>query len=212
MSKIVSLLEQVALFQKLSSNRLEELSQHFTVVKESKGQMLYFAGSQPECINFLICGQVKATSYLADGKKLINLIYQPGSFFAESSLEDKPLPFCLETKDYCIMLRVSTKNFWGILEKNPDLNRRFIQLLANKNLEQSEQLTLLGTPDAAERISKYLTFLYKLNPMRVPISLTHLEISEACMVTRETATRAISRLTKTGQIIIEGRKIIPCFN
>jgi CRP-like cAMP-binding protein len=212
MSKIIALLAQVQLFRNLSNEKLEELSRHFTLIKKEKGELLYSAGDQPECIHFLIVGQIMAATYFPDGKRLINLFYQPGSFFAESSLEDKPLPFFLETRDYSTMLRIRTSDFWYILETNPDLNRRFIQQLASKNLEQNEQLTLLSIPDTKERVKKFLAMIVRLNPLHMPVNLTHQEISDACCLTRETVTRTITLLTKAGQIKKDGRRLIPCFS
>ncbi|NTW22082.1 Crp/Fnr family transcriptional regulator [Candidatus Falkowbacteria bacterium] len=211
-TSIVPTLKQVPLFNGLSEEKLEEISKHFTLIKKEKKVVLYIEGDNPDCLTFLTCGSVKATSYPVDGevKRLINVIYLPGDFFAESSLEGKPLPFDLETREYSIMLRIKTADFRQILESNLDLFWKFLQQQATEKLELNRKLGILSQADAKERIIQFLVYFYKQLPTYLPINLTHEEIGELCGMARETVTRVLGALKKTGQIKFDGRRIIPC--
>lgn len=212
MSKISVSLKQVPLFKDLSEEKLEEISSFFTVVKREKKCVLYMEGENPDCLHFLTCGSVKGYACISEsrGRNVMSVIYQPGDFFAESSLDAQPLPFTLITREYSIMLKVSTKNFWTILESNPTLYRKFLTQQAMEKLEMNKRLNILTQLDAAERVKQFLCLIFKKSPM-APINLTHEEIGDGCGMTRETTSRILGLFRKTGQIVMHGRRIIPCF-
>ncbi len=213
MSKITTALKQVPLFEGLTEERLEDIGRFFTLVKHEKKAVLHMEGENPDCLNFLIAGTVKAITHLSDDgeKKMINVIYQPGNFFAESSLDKLPLPFTLIAREHVVMLRISTDNFRHILESDLGLFWKFLQQQAMEKLELNRRLTILSQADAKERIKQFLGFVYQQHPLKLPLNLSHEEIGEACSIARETVTRVLGLLKKAGQIKFDGRRIIPCF-
>jgi len=212
MSKLTRKLHSVPIFSKLTEETLEEISRFFTIVQKEKKIVINYVDEVPDSINFLTFGTVMAITEDINGEdETVNHIYQPGSFFAESSLDSKPLPFTLKTRETCTFLRIKTEDFKLILKNNFEIHWDFSLQLAAKNLEYYELLTLKKVYSVRERLMIFLKSFYNKNPLKTPISLTHREIAGILGSARETISRFLEEFEKNGQIQIDGRKIIPKF-
>lgn len=209
-------LSSIPLFKGLNDKDEAEIGGFFTKHIVEAKSIIYFQGDTPDSINFMVHGLVLAVNVDSGGNEFVISSYQQGAFFAESSLDGQTLPFQFEATCRTTFIRIKVKNFWGILNKYPQLNQRFIGQMAAKDKNLNYFMTLLDSNDAIKKIYGVLKFLYinqnegKL-PSRyenaIPLYLTQERLGSLAKVTRETATRTMRNLKLGGFIHVDHRRI-----
>ena len=127
------------LLQASSGNEaLRELTLDRNINRYKKKQVIYSEGNHPNRLYFIVKGKVKAYKTNEDGKELITELFSPGDFVGHIALlEGTQYNDTAEALEETELAVVPREDFDALINKNPEIARKFIQLLA-RNISDKE--------------------------------------------------------------------------
>jgi CRP-like cAMP-binding protein len=179
-----------------------------------KGQVIFYEGNHAMGLFCLFDGKVKLSKLGNDGKDQIVRFSKSGDIMGyRSLLSNEPYHATATAMEDSYICMVSKENFLAVVEENPKLSLKLIQLLS-KDLKTAEQhLIDVAQKTVKERISESLlvlksTFGLAADNKTLNISLTRSEIADMAGTTTESAIRTLAQLCEEGVILLEGRSIV----
>ncbi len=124
-------------------NALSSLTEDRNVNKFKKKQIIYSEGNHPNRLYFVLKGKVKVYKTNEDGKELVTDLFSPGDFLGHIALLEGTVyndtAVALEDTELAV---IPKEDFDELVNTNPEVAHKFIQLLA-KNISVKET-QLLG--------------------------------------------------------------------
>ncbi len=197
------LLRKIALFERLSPENLESLTDVCIRKNLSKRDILFLEGQQGDSLFILLQGNVQLYKSDADGKEIVIKIVKPGEMFAEAILfEIDRYPVTAEALSKCDLLAIPRRQFLRLLEDHR-FRDEFIGSLMGKLRYLAEQIRYLSLHDVEER---FLIFLREQFGEReeIRIGLTKKDVASAIGTTPETLSRILLRLKEAGRLTWRG--------
>ncbi len=125
------------------NNALQALTENRNTNIYKKKQVIYSEGNHPNRLYYVVKGKVKAFKTHEDGKELITELYSAGDFLGYIPLlEGSVYKDTAEAFELTELAVIPKEDFEDLLNKNSEVAKKFIQLLA-KNISEKEQ-HLLG--------------------------------------------------------------------
>ncbi len=212
----IEFLKDIELFSSLTEDELHEITSTRSIVikKFRKGQTILYEEDTNEYMYIIFEGEVKAIQTTEDGKEIILAMHGSGDFFGEISLLDgKTIPArVMATKD-AITAIISKKDFYSLLGHNK-VAIKMSQILCSRLRESWAKVQMLNFNNASQRVKMLLIMLSDKYGSKsdegiiLEIKLTHQDIAEMSGMTRETVTRVIDKLQKSGEIAVLKNKVI----
>jgi CRP/FNR family cyclic AMP-dependent transcriptional regulator len=179
-----------------------------------EGMRLFSEGESPRGVAMLYKGRVRLTMNSADGKTLVLKVAKPGDFLdLGSSLLGKPHEVSAETSEPVELRTLPQKDFLRLMQQDGHLSLQVAQYLSQDFHEACVELTMLGLSRTAE--SRIASLLLRINGETKPgkdgavkLTSTHEELSQVVGTSRETVTRVLARLRRSGLIEIHGSKLV----
>ncbi|GAA4406732.1 response regulator [Nibrella viscosa] len=126
-----------------------------------KKQFVYSEGDEPARLFFLKKGRVKTYKTNADGKELITGLYQAGDFFGYVSLlEQTDHTDTAVTLEDSELIYIPKETFMDLMIRDPEVAKRFVQLLANRVSEREQQLLGMAYNSLRRRVADTLLSLH----------------------------------------------------
>lgn len=123
---------------------LAELTAGRNINHYKKKQLIYTEGNHPNRLYYVIKGKVKAYKTNEDGKELVTDLFSPGDFVGHIALlEGAPYKDTVETMEESELAVIPKEDFDDLLNKSPEVVKKFIQLLARNISEKETQLLRL---------------------------------------------------------------------
>ncbi len=124
----VDRLRKAPLFAELSRDELQELAKVTEDLEVSAGKVLCREGETAQEFFVIIEGEAEATR---GGRALATM--SDGDFFGEIALiEDIPRTATVTARTPLRFFVVTRQSFWGMLERNPDVERKLLRTLAKR--------------------------------------------------------------------------------
>jgi CRP-like cAMP-binding protein len=143
-------------------NDLHSLAENRNVNKYKKKQIVYAEGNHPNRLYYVVTGKVKAYKTNDDGKELVIELYSPGDFFGYlAMLEETVYHDTTEAMEETTLSVIPKEDFDELLSNNPQVARKFIQLLAKNIAEKEEQLLGLAYNSLRKKVADALMLLQK---------------------------------------------------
>ncbi len=210
----IEFLRNIELFSSLTDDELREITMNLVIKKFGKGQTILYEEDTNEYMYIIFEGEVKAIQTTEEGKEIILAMHGSGDFFGEISLLDgKTIPArVLATKD-SITAIISKKGFYSLLSHNK-VAIKMSQILCSRLRESWAKVQMLNFNNASQRVKMLLIMLSDKYGSKsdegiiLKIKLTHQDLAEMSGMTRETVTRVIDKLQKSGEIEILKNKVI----
>ncbi len=214
-AQIVSALKVVPLFQELDEPALREmasLTRHRTYPPHTA---LFHAGEPGHMLYVIVAGQVRIEKVSASGE-MIHLAYRGrGDHFGELALLDgKPRMASAVTVSECVCLTIERAAFQHCLRDAPSVASQIMATLAERLREAADALESAQELDVLGRLCKALLELAPdrgpnadRGPAEITLRITHQELADRIGATRESVTRALSGLRKTGLIHTSGSSL-----
>lgn len=126
-----------------SDSTLQDFTKNRNINTYKKKQLIYQEGNHPNKLYYIIKGRVKTFKTNDDGKELIIDLFNEGDFLGYiPMLEGKTYTETAEALELTEVAVIPKEEFEDLMSKNPEVSKKFIQLLA-KNVSQKEN-QLLG--------------------------------------------------------------------
>lgn len=141
-------------------NILESFTEGRNVNKFKKKQIIYSAGNHPNRLYYIIKGKVKTYKTNDDGKELVTDLYSTGDFLGYTSLLESSVyndtAEALEETELAIIPR---EDFDDLINKNPEVAKKFIKLLARNVFAKEDQLLGMAYNSLRKKVADALLML-----------------------------------------------------
>lgn len=144
------------------NNTLESITENRDTNIYKKKQIIYSEGNHPNRLYYVLKGKVKTFKTHEDGKELVTDLYSEGDFLGYIPLLEgtvyKETAEALELTELAI---IPKEDFDELLNKNPEVSKKFIQLLANSIAVKEEHLLGLAYNSLRQKVAEALITIQK---------------------------------------------------
>lgn len=132
MTDIIEHIKHVSLFKTLQENELKLLSTLFATHEYKEGETVLQELEESKALYILVEGEVNVCLE-TEGIEIVIDELKPGQFFGEMALLDgKPRSAGVVCVSNCKLLKLSSKDFYEILERNPSILRSLVLELCDR--------------------------------------------------------------------------------
>ncbi|NJN41342.1 MAG: Crp/Fnr family transcriptional regulator [Flammeovirgaceae bacterium] len=205
---------QHSLFNGLSKEELENVSDHKTCIQYKKGQNIFYEGTRPMGLYCVNGGKVKVFKNNVQGKEYIVYIAKPGDFLGYRSLLSEEYyagtATVLEDAKICF---IPKDQFFGVLYKNPLFMQRVVKAICIEMGIMEEKMAELAHKSVRERLAANLLMLKETygvdggESTLIDLALSREDLASIVGTATETVIRLLSEFKKDGLISFEGKRI-----
>jgi CRP/FNR family cyclic AMP-dependent transcriptional regulator len=195
-------LEGVALFTGLKEASLSALANAGKFMQFEKGQFVFFQSDPAEKVYLVRSGLVSIVLESPDGREMVINEMRPGDFFGEvGALTRQPHSTSVIARTKCELLALPSQAFLGILETEPVLARRILEMTATRLRSSSERESALAFLDAQARLARLLLQLDQQMHEKGYVTISQEELAQRTGQTRQTVAKALGRWRRAGWLI-----------
>jgi CRP-like cAMP-binding protein len=200
-----------SVFKSFSDEAIQYLDRSCKIHEYSAKQQILWYEDKSTDVYFIVRGEAQALIFNESGRSVRYALFKAGEFFGElAALDGLPRSATVVAKTECAIGVLSSEKFAFLLDNYPSFNRivlmRFVDIIRTGN-ERIRKISLLG---ANQRICIELLRLAELgsgNNLIIDQVPTQEVFAQNLGISRETVIRAFQRLSETGAIKRELRKI-----
>lgn len=139
---------------------LETITLDRNINRYKKKQIVYSEGNHPNRLYYVLKGKVKAYKTNEDGKELITELFSRGDFVGHVALLEKSTyKDSAETLEDTELAIIPREDFDELIDKNPEVARKFIQLLARNVSEKEDHLLKLAYSSLRKKVADALLMI-----------------------------------------------------
>jgi len=179
-----------------------------------KGQTLFQQGDEGDALYGVLSGHMRIFIEGRDGRQLSINFMEPGDIFGEIALMDGlPRTASADAVEDCELMSLDREAFEDLLEREPRLARRVIELLCERIRTDTVRLSEYAFLDLRARLAKKLHDLAISHGLetdhglRLGIKLSQSDLAQTLGVTRETVNKQIQAWTRIGLLRNEQGRI-----
>lgn len=213
--QLLTFLRRVPLFMSLTEEERENIATVMSRRTMKKRGILFYEGTLCTAIYLLEHGRVKVYKTTEDGREQIVNVLQEGDLFPHVGMfGGSPYPATAETLEDTVLYSINVEELTRLLESNPRLCIRLLQILESKIRELQRRLSDVLSKDMREKIVNTLLSLARTSGIEteeaheIHMELTHQDIASMVGTTRETVSRIISQLKREGVLQFDLQKIV----
>jgi CRP/FNR family transcriptional regulator, cyclic AMP receptor protein len=141
-------------------NALKELAENRSINKYKKKEIIYSEGNHPNRLYYVLKGKVKTFKTNDDGKDLVTELYTAGDFIGHiAMLEGTVYKETAEAMDETELAIIPKEEFDSLLNSNPEVVKKIIQLLAKNISTKQNQLLGLAYNSLRRKVADALLLL-----------------------------------------------------
>ena len=169
------------------------------------GDILFYEGDECECIGIVKSGYIVIQSYTFSGNEIIYNTLESGDIFGNNLIftNDKKYKGNVVAKEKSEVAIIKKNILLNILKNNDEFLNRYLEIQANFTRSLNTKLKLLAFDSALDRFYFYMS----LNNNKITYK-TITELSNRLYIKRETLSRLLSKLEKSGEIIRDKNTIV----
>lgn len=197
----------------LTEEQRDILTDHISVVKYKKNDIIYKEGDLPTNLLCLVSGKVKIYKDGVGGRPQIMRVLGETEYFAyRAYMADEPFITAAAAFEPCVVLKIPLGIIVKTIQENARLGWFFIQRLAH-DLGQSDERTVnLTQKHIRGRLAESLIFLKETYGLEedgatISIFLSREDLANLSNMTTSNAIRTLSNFASEKLIAIDGRKI-----
>jgi CRP/FNR family transcriptional regulator, cyclic AMP receptor protein len=209
-------LRSVPIFSRLDEATLRSLVERSRRRRCPAQTQLFFQGDPGQMLYVIVSGRVRVETTTPSGQVVHIADRGPGEAFGELALFDgKPRMADAVTAEPCDLLMLDRAEFLRCLEQSPQTALQVMACLADRLREAARQLEEVVSCDVLGRVSATLLELADAERARpqpdadpVRLKITQQALATRVGATRETVSRALSRLKQVDAIRYDGRTLV----
>lgn len=195
-----------------SSKLLADLPNKSRTRRYKKKQIIYMEGDTPTNVYLIKNGSVRTYMLYEDGRQITTGIFKCGEFFGyDSVLLDEQFSDSAETFEPTDIFLISKENFNNLIDRDPGISKKFINLLSGDVKLKQDQLLKLAYNSVRKRVADALVNLADKfgDPLVEHITITTTRENMAAMVgtSNETISRTLSDFKEERLIEKDGSSI-----
>lgn len=214
-SNLRDILRQFPIFQALSEERLEQVTEYALSRKYQKGQLIFMEGDPRHRLYFLTQGYVRLVSMDDDDSSEFILYLKPYSLFPYVGLfQDRYYRFSAESVTDAQLISFPVERFEQLIRDDPHVLVQLIRIMGEKMHELEIRSQKLIRNPATDRIRKLIGLLIKDlgepvdgTGVRIPCPLTAHDLAKMAGTSRETVTHVLKEYKESGKLIMKSRTI-----
>lgn len=211
---LASQLKKTFIFSDFSEDELEAAVRLFHKKTYKKGVVIFHEGQPGVAFYLITSGRIKIFKLSEDGRELIFGIFGDGAIFGDVPVFDGGVyPAGAATLVDTEVVYMSREDFERLITEYPRISLKVVRVLG-KRLRQAHGFVMdIAMKSVPQRLSALLLRLAEEYGREedgatvIDLPLTRQELAELMGVTRETATRELSKFSRAGTIKLEGKKI-----
>ncbi len=210
----IRLLSMVDVLEPLSEEELEEFSRHVPDMHVEQGRIFYTPEDRSEALFMLKKGRVRIYKVAPDGWEFTLAVVEAGTMFGEMALTAQRLQEAhaeaIEPSDICVLKR---EDLEILVRENPEVGLRMIRVLSERLRLCETRLEDFGLKDVPARLASLILQLAESEGVMtregptIPTHYTHRQLATMIGSSRETVTRAFTKLQKAGAVELKHRHI-----
>ncbi|GFO57761.1 CarD family transcriptional regulator [Geomonas silvestris] len=211
------LISSIPFFSSLSPEEVEQVEKLLVKKHYTKEQIVLYEEDTSNFMYLIYSGKVRVVKLNDEGKEQIITIHKRKDFFGEMSLLDgKTSPATIIAHEDSVIGFLAKRDFEEHLMTNDGIRRKIIDLLCSRLRESWEMIRILSfnTENAQDRVLSLLERLGELYGVKddrgriIDVKFTHQQMASYASVTRETMSRVLRNLEKSGVIEVRDDKAI----
>jgi CRP/FNR family cyclic AMP-dependent transcriptional regulator len=207
-----SQIEKIPLLSGISVELVESLVRVMQVHDVPKREFVFHKGGSGDALLFLLEGRLLVIDITDDGRQVGLNFLVPGSFFGEIALiDDLPRSASVQAVVASQVAVLPKQHARNLLFNNPLVAERMLRHLAFSLRATTDFRTLLGVPNAIQRVIMLLQMIARPDPgklLTIENMPTHEQIALMVNTSRETVTRALHILFEQGVVEKDNRRLI----
>ncbi|MEX0880336.1 MAG: Crp/Fnr family transcriptional regulator [Thermoanaerobaculia bacterium] len=170
-----------------------------------KGAHIFEEGEPALLIHFLFVGRVKIVKATPERDLILEILGPGEPVGAVAVFERRPFPASAIALDPCGVVSIPEREFFGLIEKRPEITRRLLAGLTLRLMALNRRLADM-TGSVEYRVARLFSTLgervgqKRPDGLFVPLHLSRQEIADLIGTTIETAIRVMSRWEKEGLV------------
>jgi CRP/FNR family cyclic AMP-dependent transcriptional regulator len=217
--KIREAFERAPLFRDVNKTVMEALARSSTLRNVRKGELLFHQDDHADAVYIVSSGAISIFLGIADGRELVINVMHPGDAFGEIALfTDQSRSTGALGREDGEVVTIPRETFMEIVEDDPELLRRVLEITAQRLRVSSERESALAFLDASARIARVLLSLDEQLEGKNVIEITQEDLSQHVGLTRQTVASTLGKWrrdgwvdTTRGAIYIQNRGVIEHF-
>lgn len=215
-SEILGFLEGIPLFSKLSEASLSLLAQECRFTHVEKGEILFFQSDPSESAYIVRAGNISIILNSPDGREMVINEMHRGDLFGELGLlTNMPRSTSAIARTKSELLVIPRRAFMSVVEKEPQLALRMLQITANRLQNSGKREGALAFMDAQARLARLLLELEEREQDKGYVTISQEELAHHTGLIRQTVAKALGKwrrdgwlITGRGRILILNRKAL----
>ena len=212
------IISSIPFFSTLLPEEIEQVEKLFRKRNYEKEQIVLYEEDTSNYMYLIYSGKVRVVKMNEEGKEQIITIHKKNDFFGEMSLLDgKTSPATIIAHEDAVIGMLHKSDFEEHLMRNDGIRRKIIELLCGRLRDSWEMIKILSfnAENAQDRVVSLLDRLGKLYGVRddrgviIDVKMTHQQMASYASVTRETMSRVLRSLEKSGAIsVLESKAVL----
>ena len=206
---VLDFLGGILLFSHIKEESLHSLAKACRFVHVKKGEVLFFQSDPSELAYIVRRGVISIVLSSPDGREMVINEMRKGELFGELGiLTDKNRSTTAMVRTDSEILVIPQKAFLRIVDDEPQLTRRMLEMTAARLQVSSERESALVFMDAQARLAHLLLELDKQEADTGYITISQDELAHRIGLIRQTVAKALSNWRRKGYLLTGRGRIV----
>ena len=215
-SEALKYISSLPLFSDSSETSVIALARASRIQRVEKGEFIFFQSDPSELAYIVRSGDISIVLSSSDGRDMVINEMHAGDMFGELGiLTNKPRSTSAIAHSTGELLVIPRQAFLRIMDAEPDLARRMLQITANRLQMSGKRESALAFMDAQARLARLLLELEEQEQDKGYVTISQDELAHRTGLIRQTVAKALGKwrrdgwlITGRGRILILNRKAL----
>jgi CRP-like cAMP-binding protein len=199
---LAQFLYSVPLFSDLSQSSLDILAQTSRLQQFDRGDFIFYQVDRADAAYVVRSGSVAIVLTNQDGREFIINEMRPRDCFGELALlTSQPRSTAAVAREKCEILVIGRQVFLSVLDNDPRLARRLLEITADRLASSSERESAMAFLDATARLARVLLQMDQQESERGYVTTSQEELAQRTGLTRQTVAKTLGQWRRQGWLV-----------